>query len=136
MKSVLELCDTLLCSCLYIKMFLRSVIYIVPRLQTETFSKPVLAERMKCRSSGGLCSWCGQGEAEITLPVAIHSETSHKQQAGIYNPYHPPSIFPFVISLQSKFLKFNSGGLRYPALKASGYLALPPVFWILGRQCT
>lgn len=117
-------------------MFLRSVIYIVPRLQTETFSKPVLAERMKCRSSGGLCSWCGQGEAEITLPVAIHSETSHKQQAGIYNPYPPPPIFPFVISLQSKFLKFNSGGLRYPALKAAGYLALPPVFWILGRQCT
>lgn len=113
-------------------MFLRSVIYIVPRLQTETFSKPVVAERMKCRSSGGLCSWCGQGEAETTLPVAIHCEASHKQQAGIYNPYPSPPL----LSLQSKFLKFNSGGLRYPALKASGYLALPTVFWILGRQYT
>lgn len=83
--------------------------YIVPRLQTETFSKRVVAERMKCRSSGGLSSWCEQGEAEITLPVAIHSEASRKQQAGIYNPYsrpHPPS-FP-LLSLQSKFLKFNS----------------------------
>lgn len=88
-------------------MFLRSVIYILPRLQTETFSKCVVAERMKCRCSGGLSSWCGQGEAEITLPVAVHSEASRKQQAGIYNPY-PPPYFP-LLSLQSKFLKFNSG---------------------------
>lgn len=78
-------------------MFLRSVICIVPRLQMETFSKRVVAERMKCRSSGGLSSWCEQGEAEMTLPVATHSEASRKQQAGIYNPY-PPPIFSFVIT--------------------------------------
>lgn len=72
-------------------MFLRSVIYIVPRLQTETFSKHVVAERMKCRSSGGLSSWCEQGEAEITLPVVIHSEASHLQLS-------PPPIFSSVIT--------------------------------------